>query len=159
MNIAHQLRTQYAQLAQSGAVAPAQVQIVEGGVTLTLCLSGVQPLACELHSIEVNGPRYAQADADELSRLGQQLADHLRYLLEPLQVHEVDRELDVVQLRSYPPRRDQQTVRYFEATLARGGVMLARYEKKPQASREQIPAVVTTEVLELLCDDLARLSA
>ena len=159
MSISSQLKSHYDQLLQQSNGGAAKVSLSAGAVSLAVHLAGIQALACELDAIEVGSPRYAQANADELSQLGQQMADRLRYLLEPLQIHEIDRQADAVQLRSFPPRREEKKVRYFEATLTRdGGVALVRYEKTPGQLRQRVSAVVTLEVLQLLCEDLVRLS-
>ena len=85
----------------------------------------------------------------------QQLAQRVQYLLEPLQVHEVDRQQAAVQLRSSPPHREDRTVRYYEVTAQRdGGWRLVRYEKSPEQPRQQIAAVITIEVLQRLCQDV-----
>ncbi len=122
---------------------------------LTLELDEVQPLGCALWQLTVREDALASRDSAGLARLGQQLTTRVGYLLEPLQVHEIDAATAAVQVRSHPPQREAKTVRYYEALLQRdGGLRLARFEKRPGQPREQVAALVTIEVLQRLCQDV-----
>jgi hypothetical protein len=126
---------------------------------LTAQLLDVQPLGCALWELEVRTAQTARADSARLQAAGQRLADRVRYLLEPLEVHEVDSETAAIQLRSSPPQREQRTVWYYEVTAERqGSWRLVRYEKAPGTPRQQVPALVTTEVIERLCQDVAEVA-
>jgi hypothetical protein len=154
------IRTQVKQqlddwFAQGTSVGPRQLTIQWPEGSLTAQLLDVQPLGCSLWELEVCTAQTARADTTQLLGAGQRLADRVRYLLEPLQVHEVDGELAAIQLRSSPPQRQERTVWYYEVTAERrGSWRLVRYEKAPSAPRQQVPALVTIEVLARLCEDV-----
>ena len=156
MTIRHQVQQQLDDWFARGTVPGSQQLTIQWpGGSLTAQLLDVQPLGCSLWELEVHTPQTARADTAQLQAAGQRLASRVRYLLEPLQVHEVDGELAAIQLRSSPPQRQERTVWYYEVTAERrGSWRLVRYEKAPGAPRQQVPAVVTTEVLARLCEDL-----
>jgi hypothetical protein len=115
----------------------------------------LQPLGCALWQIDVRSDQTTQASAEQLHAAGQHLAQRVRYLLEPLQVHEVDAQQHAVQLRSTPPERQSTTVGYYEITAQRdGGWRLVRYEKSPGQPRQHVPALITLQVLQRLCQDI-----
>jgi hypothetical protein len=96
----------------------------------------------------------ASADAVELERIGNALADRLTYLMEPIAPIEIDAAACVVQLRSNPPQRDDDGRSYYELIVRRGGeIRLARFRKENGNARQQIAATVTREVLLRLVGD------
>jgi hypothetical protein len=89
-----------------------------------------------------------------LERIGKSLSDRLTYLMEPIAPIEIDAQACVVQLRSNPPQRDDDGRSYYELTVRRGGqIALVRFRKDTGATRQQIPATVTREVLLRLVGD------
>jgi hypothetical protein len=160
MNIRAEVMSQFQRLAQQPGAGPHLLQVSWPAGTVTAELSNLQSLAGELHCLTLRSDRLARLDSDQLQHIAQRLADQIRYLLEPLQVHEIDRHGHSVQLRSSPPERESRRVRYFEATLARdGGLQLARYEKLPGEPRQRIPALITVEVLAKLCQDVQSIAS
>lgn len=157
MDIRSKVKQQVAQLAtQSTATRGRQtVHIAWQHGNLDVLLDDVQSLGCSMWQLEVH---FTTSHTVDQSQLGQRIADRVRYLLEPLEVHEIDEERREVQLRSWPPHREDRTVRYYEVTLlADDSLRVVRYEKSPSAGRFQIPAVLTVEVLAQLCQDVADL--
>jgi hypothetical protein len=161
MNIRAEVMSQFERLAQQQPGAgPHVLQVSWPTGTVTAELGNLQSLAGELYSLTLRSDRFAQLDSVQLQQIAQRLADQIRYLLEPLQVHEVDRQVHSVQLRSSPPERESRRVRYFEATVARDdGLQLARYEKLPGQPRQRIPALITVEVLAKLCHDVQSIAS
>jgi hypothetical protein len=99
--------------------------------------------------------KLAGAETPKLSRIADQLASKLTYLLEPLRVIEIDGQAGAVQMRSHPPYQREHT-RYYEVLVQRGGsISLVRYERQPGQGRTPIAATVTEEVFYRLADDFA----
>jgi len=122
---------------------------------LVCLVTAVDGLACSLDSIVVSSERTAATSIGEMKRRGEHLVARLSYLMEPLDVIEVDEHLQVVQLRSSPPHREEGAIRYYELELRPGEYSLRRYRKQPQCSREAIPITVTREVFRRLVTDFA----
>ncbi|MDZ4656501.1 MAG: hypothetical protein SH868_02865 [Bythopirellula sp.] len=96
----------------------------------------------------------ASADIAKLEAASQALCQRVTYLLEPISPIEVDSTGCVVQMRSNPPHKDDNGLRYYELTLRRGGcVSLCRYEKQAGNARAVVPATLTHEVLARLVED------
>ena len=117
-------------------------------------LENVESLACSLQELKVYSDSLAGADAAQLQSRGQQLAQRLRYLTEPLQVLETDAETPAVQMRSLPPQREGKTSLYYELELRPGAICLQRYCKRPGQPRRSVGANLTKEVLLRLMRDV-----
>jgi hypothetical protein len=147
-------------LQQDPGAGPVSFQVQWPGGRLRVELTDVQPIGCALWQLEVHTRQTEQASAEHLQQAGQRLADRVRYLLEPLHVHEVDPLEAAVQLRSSPPQRDARSVSYYEVTAQRdGGWRLVRYEKQPEQPRQQVAALVTSEVLQRVCQDVVEIAS
>ena len=156
MNIQSEVKQQIANLANSGSEEKQQVHIVWPAGEMDIALHAVQSLGCSMWQLDV---RPSLHDPIDHELLGQRIADQVQYLLEPLQVHERDTERRAMQMRSWPPHREDRTVRYYEVSVMPDDrLRLGRYEKQPASTRQQIPTVLTVEVLAQLCHDVARLT-
>lgn len=122
---------------------------------LACLVTAVDALACSFDSIVVSSELTADASIDQLRWIGERLVERLGYLMEPLDVIEVDEQLRVVQLRSRPPQRKDRSISYYELEIQPGESRLRRYEKRPGRSRETIPVTVTREVFHRLAADFA----
>ena len=122
---------------------------------LELALAAVDSLGCAFHRLTWRTHRLQQASDPQLTQLGHQLAERLQYLLEPIQLVEVDPVEPAVQLRSTPPQQDSTGRSYYEILATAGGqISLCRYRKPPGQSRQPVPATVTHEVLQRLVQDV-----
>jgi hypothetical protein len=111
-------------------------------------------LAVSFNVLRLTTSELASASAADLERIGKALSDRLTYLMEPIAPIEIDAHACVVQLRSNPPQRDDDGRSYYELTVRRGGeIALVRFRKETGATRQQIPATVTREVLLRLVSD------
>jgi len=111
-------------------------------------------LAVSFNVLRLTTAELASASAADLERLGKALSDRLTYLMEPIAPIEIDAQACIVQLRSNPPQRDDDGRSYYELTVRRGGeIALVRLRKETRATRQQIPATVTREVLQRLVHD------
>lgn len=157
MSIRSDVLARLAQLTPGGAPL-AQVTLADdgaGGSVEALELT-VESIGCGFDQLVYRSARLAQVAADELKRLGEDLARRLTYLLEPIRPLELDREGFTLQLRSSPPQVGDDGSEYYEAVARRGGdISLVRYRKLKGQPRLRIAALVTREVLARLCEDLA----
>ena len=90
-----------------------------------------------------------------MKQTGQQLAERLSYLLEPVSILEADEKLCIVQMRSGPPHRRESAVQYYEIDIRPERIKLCRYGKMKRRPREIITTNVTREVLQRLIGDFA----
>lgn len=124
--------------------------------TLEVAIANADTMSVAFNSFVFQSDRLAGADTALLSRIADQLASELTYLLEPLRVVEVDGNAGAVQMRSHPPYQRDKQARYYEVLVQRGGSLsLVRYERLPGEPRKAIPANVTEEVFYRLADDFA----
>jgi hypothetical protein len=117
-------------------------------------LVGVDAIGCSFQTLGLSTAKLASASLDELKTISQALTEKLTYLLEPIGLVEADADRCAVQLRSNPPKKDEDATSYYELMVRRGGdITLSRYSKKSGQLRQVIPAHVTREVLARLADD------
>jgi chlorite dismutase len=113
----------------------------DGPLHLACELARLESVGCELVRLVVDSRSLVDATADKLRSVSQQLAGRISYLLEPVSPIETDPEGCVVQMRSNPPRQQDDGTTYFELLVRRGGSLsLCRYQKTPGGEREPIGA-------------------
>ena len=117
-------------------------------------ITAVDALACSVDTVVFTSEQTADASISQLKEMAESLIARLGYLMEPLEVIEVDEQLRIVQLRSHPPHREDESIGYYELKVCPGQARLCRYEKKSERSREAVPITVTREVFRRLADDL-----
>jgi hypothetical protein len=152
------LQNQFEQeLLNSGGGGPATVVVNDSPRRLTCDVVEQNSLAVSFHQLRLSTDELASADALVLERIGKALAGRLTYLMEPIAPIEIDAAACVVQLRSNPPKRDDDGRSYYELTVRRGGeIALARYHKENGNARQPIAATVTREVLLRLVGDFCK---
>jgi hypothetical protein len=151
MKIQSQFEQQLTQLGSGGA---AMVAADAQPRKLSCDIVERNPLAVSFNSLRLATSELASASAVDLERIGKALSDRLTYLMEPIAPIEIDAQECVMQLRSYPPQRDDDGRSYYELTVRRGGeIGLMRFRKENASARKQIPATVTREVLLRLVGD------
>jgi hypothetical protein len=149
------LQSQFDQeLKRLGSGAAATVAVEDLPRQLTCGIVERNALAVSFNRLRLATNELADASAADLERIGKALSERLTYLMEPIAPIELDKDACVVQLRSNPPQRDDDGRSYYELMVRRGGeIALVRYRKENGASRKQIPATVTREVLLRLVGD------
>lgn len=131
-----------------------RLEITEDTRRVSCEIVALDSLACAFMHVTVHVDALAGASIDKLKRVGEELANKLTYLLEPIHPVEVDAEQCIVQLRSVPPDRDDDGTSYYELLVRRDGDLnLCRYAKQPGDQRRQVPAHVTREVIARLMSD------
>jgi hypothetical protein len=117
-------------------------------------LVAVDAIGCAFQTLALSTEKLAGAELDRLKSISDALTARLTYLLEPIGVVEADGDRCAVQLRSSPPKKDEEATSYYELLVRRGGdISLSRYSKKAGQLRQIVPAHVTREVLERLAED------
>lgn len=111
-------------------------------------------LAVSFDNLRLATTELASATTADLERIGTALAGRLTYLMEPISPIEIDAAGCVLQLRSNPPQRDDDSRTYFELLVRRGGeIVLARYRKDNGNARQKVSMTLTREVLLRLVAD------
>ena len=135
---------------------PKAIRVQEAGQTLTCLVDAVDQLALAFRDFELFDSRIENASMDRLSEVSQKLSSELTYLLEPITPIEIDVDRCVVQMRSNPPSRDEDSRSYYELLVARDGrLSLNRYTKPNGGLRAVISTQVTREVFDRLVGDFA----
>jgi hypothetical protein len=135
------------------------LDLVDGGLRLACELTALETLGCAFSRFAISSNKLAGASIEQLKKTSEALSKRLTYLLEPIRPIEVDAEHCVVQLRSQPPQKDEDSTSYYELLVKRTGELsLCRYvhNRDAQASgalREAVPAHVTREVFLRLIGD------
>jgi len=155
MTLKAQIRTELNRLAAlSGArIAPHLLKIDTGSGQLESELTTINQLACAFNRFAFKTDKLASSSIDELKSIANSLSQQLSYLLESISPIEIDDDACVVQMRSSPPDKDDDGTRYYELSIARGGLSLVRYCKTVGQPRTIVAANVTREVFERLADD------
>ncbi|TWT34507.1 hypothetical protein [Blastopirellula retiformator] len=115
----------------------------------------------EAVGVSASGAHYApNQDWNVSGESGQQLAgklkDRVHYLLEPLEVIEV--EAESILLRSDKPHQSEDERSYYEGWARPDGFDLQRYKAAPKQTRESAPLRMTRDVVERLARDLDSLA-
>jgi hypothetical protein len=155
MTLAERLE-QAAEAAVVGGPAPWKVGVDEGDVEVAVELTAMESLACAFDRLEVRNRAWAGKPIAEIKLVAEDLSKRLTYLLEAIRPIETDVEQCVVQMRSSPPRREEDKSSYYELIVERAGALsLRRYEKPAGEVRRQVPILLTREVFRRLLEDFA----
>jgi hypothetical protein len=131
-----------------------------GGQRLACEMVALDTLACAFDHFNVESAALAAAPLSKLKLVAEDLSRRLTYLLEPITPVELDADQCVVQLRSNPPQKDDNSTTYYELLVKQGGrLSLDRYTKERTGDRQRVPTHVTREVFLRLADDFSKASA
>ncbi len=131
-----------------------QICVIDGPRTVKCQVLQCDPLGAAISNLALETGELVSADIAKLETASKSLCGRVTYLLEPISPIEIDATGCVVQMRSNPPQKDDNGLKYYELTLRQGGsVSLTRYEKQPGNSRLPVPATLTHEVLGRLVED------
>ncbi len=127
---------------------------MENARTVRCEIDQCEQLAVTVYELVLETVELANVETAQLQAASQALCKRVTYLLEPISPIETDVEGCVVQMRSTPPHREDDGRFYYELFLRRGGsIAMYRYEKRPGAVRQRVPATLTHEVLGRLVED------
>ena len=117
-------------------------------------LTQLDQVGCSFLSFVLTSDKLAGAPVDRLQKISDSLCSRLSYLLEPIALIESDTENCVVQLRSNPPLKQDDSSTYYELVVRQGGQLdLRRFQKTSGAQRQLVAASVTREVFQRLAVD------
>jgi hypothetical protein len=133
-----------------------ELRLSEGDQSLESEIVTLDALAVAFSHLTLTSTALANAPIEQLKKVADALSKRLTYLLEPISPIEVDADQCVVQLRSNPPQRDDNSTLYYELLVRHGGVLsLRRYQKQSGGVREAVPAQVTREVFLRMVGDFS----
>ena len=161
MSVQQELNRQLSQLppyvngSGPNASGPRQVGVdVEGG-RLECEVQQVDEVGCAVDKLELRTDRLRASGPEQLRRVSERLSERVRYLLEPIAPVECDAEAGQIRMRSNPPTRDSDGVKYYELDVSgQDGIVMSRFHARPGESRQNIPAHFTREALGRLADDI-----
>jgi hypothetical protein len=136
---------------------PCSVTVEEGLHRLTLHLAALDTVGLAFTVLEFTTTSRAEWTSEALRAWGERLAGRVSYLMEPLQVLEVDPAGGEVQVRSQSPTTRSQQRGYYEVRLFKtGSLRMERFAFDETArQRRPIPCQLTREVVERLADEIA----
>lgn len=155
MSLSRKIAAGAADLARPDA-PPQTVSAEDGPFRLDLPVSLATAVGVECQGLTFSASHHPERSLDDLKAWGRRLASRLTYLMEPLAVHEADPVGVEVILRSQSPTPRNGKRSFFEARLARPGVLKFDRIAYDEATRQRrvVPCQFTNEVLERLVDDL-----
>jgi hypothetical protein len=133
-----------------------QILASDGGLQVRVQLADSDRLGCLLERLEIRPTHGCSLNIDPLW-----IEKEIHYLGEPLKIIEMEKSQGKALLRSFPPRRENGTVHFFELVIdPREGLSLNRLSyDRTLGSRTQTPVPLTRETLERLLADLVSLAS
>ncbi len=128
----------------------------DGDLEVRVQLADWDRLGCRLEKLEMKGTQGHSLKLDPI-----RLEKELTYLGEPLRIVELEKHCGKAILRSFPPRRENGTVSFFEMVLdGPEGLSLTRlaYDRR-LGQRSSVPVSITRDTLERLLADLVNLAS
>ncbi len=158
--VQHLLEQTSEQMAAGSRKDRYSVEAAAGSIQAHLELEDADRLGCLARSVlvERTAVRGATGTPPAALRLrAEQVTKHLGYLLEDLNIVEIDCGEGVCQIRSSPPAKGEKGICYYELMLEeKGRADLVRYEKCAGETHLIIRSMnLSLEVLQRLVDDLA----
>lgn len=146
-------------LSETGYVV--KILAEEQGMIVTLVLQDYDKYSVALRYVDISldGLTLNEAETENyLNQRTEQLIQRLTYMEEPLALVEFDADAGLAQVRSKPPRCDDQTVIYWEAQIRlkpQPGIRLARYRWTPgQPGRELVVYPIAFARLGQIVEDV-----
>ena len=133
-----------------------QILASAGSLQVRVQLADSDRLGCLLERLEIRPTQGCLLQIDPLW-----IEKEIRYLGEPLKIIEIEKFQGKAILRSFPPRRENGTVHFFELVIdPREGLSFNRLSyDRALGSRTQTPVPLTRETLERLLADLVSLAS
>jgi hypothetical protein len=135
---------------------PREVLAQDGDLEVRVQLADWDRLGCRLEKLEMKDTRSHSLKLDPI-----RLEKELTYLGEPLRIVELEKHHGKAILRSFPPRRENGTVSFFEMALdGPEGLSLTRLAyDRVLGQRSPVPVCLTRDTLERLLADLVDLAS
>lgn len=158
MNLKDRIDGEFKRLARTPQQKDRKMTVDTENGRIEVEVNDVNPLACSLDRLTYKSARLSDAPFDRLKDVSGQLRQRLTYLLEPLATIEADDQLQTVQMRSCPPRRDDGGVSYYELEVRPDEISLCRYQRSAKHPRHVTPTTLTRETLYRVAEDFAALT-
>lgn len=130
------------------------------GLDLRIDLAALDTLACSFERVVLKSDKLVGSSPAQVKQVAEKLSQRLTYLLEPISPIEFDAQGCTVQMRSNPPRKDEDGTSYYELLVShRGELTLCRFTRPAGAVRSVVPAHVTREVLMRIVGDFVAVSS
>ena len=126
------------------------------GLELSIDFTAVDSMSCAFRELRLNVPRLENCELSTIKQWAENLSERITYLLENIGPLEFDPNLNQALIRSTPPQKSNNSIKFYEILLkavGSGTFSLSRYESKSQG-REQVDMQTTHEQLLKLTDDL-----
>ena len=160
MNIHNEMNDQLDQIAKKSAPPPHDMTFGMANGTLECSIVATDAIGCAVDRVHISLADHDRWDLPQMRKLADQLCKQLRYLVEPLQVIEVDADQPLIQARSQPPTQDaQKNSTYYELLVAPQTITLRRFSAPRGEPRHPTAMHLTREVLCRLLQDMAAASA
>jgi len=155
MTIHNELHQQLDQIA-SGTAPSHDVVLKLAHGTLQCTVTAADPIGCAVDQVRLSLFDQSRWTLERMRGLADNLCKQLRYLVEPLQVIEVDTDQPLVQARSQPPSRDaERNSSYYELLVSPQTITLMRFTAPRGQQRERAAMHLTREILSRLLQDMA----
>ena len=144
------------QLQKGPSEQAGEILAEDGDLKVRVQLADWDRLGCRMERLEMKGAPGHSLKLDPI-----RLEKELTYLGEPLRIVELEKHCGKAILRSFPPRRENGTVSFFEMVLdGPEGLSLTRlaYDRK-LGQRSPVPVSLTRDTLERLLADLVDLAS
>jgi hypothetical protein len=144
------------QVRKSPSESNREIVASDGSIQVRVKLSDWDRLGCLLERVEVRPTQGCSLKIDPLW-----IEQEICYLGEPLKIIELEKYQGRALLRSFPPRRENGTVQFFELVIdPREGLSFNRLSyDRHLGSRTQTSIPLTRETLERLLADLVNLAS
>ncbi|NWF56600.1 MAG: hypothetical protein HXY45_17585 [Syntrophaceae bacterium] len=148
-NILHQVQ-------KGASESNKQILASDGNLQVRVQLADWDRLGCLLEKLEIRPAARSSLNIDPLW-----IEKEINYLGEPLKIIELEKHRGKALLRSFPPRRGNGTVHFFEMVIdRREGLSFNRLSyDRSLGCRTQTPVPLTRETLERLLADLVNLAS
>ncbi len=136
-----------------GQAAPVEASASGDRTRVRVRAQQVDEIGARLDEVEAESPPLGPGGAERWAR---EFAERARYLLEPLDVIEVDKQENEAIARSNPPDRSGDAIDYYEAHVSGTGravVRRYRYDRQNR-TRQQTPMDLSHEQIRRLVDDI-----
>jgi hypothetical protein len=156
MTIHNEIHQQLDQIANKSAPPPYEMTLRLPHGTLQCTMAAADAIGCAVDRVRLSLADHDRRPLAQIRTMADQLCKQLRYLVEPLQVIEVDTEQPLVQARSQPPTHDaERNSCYYELLVAPQVITLLRFSAPRGGPRSPTTMHLTREVLSRLLQDIA----
>jgi len=156
MTIHNEMNEQLDRITKMSAPPPHDLTLRLANGTLDCTIAATDAIGCAVDRVRLSLVDHDRWELPRMRTMADQLCKQLRYLVEPLQVIEVDTDQPLVQARSQPPTQDaQRNSSYYELLVAPQVMTLLRFSAPRGEPRRTIAMHLTREVLSRLLQDMA----